>query len=249
METTFTTETTANAAPSKPAAAPSKPAAQGKRAHLEAEYPHDNEKLEIANYANMTNDKAFNAACELIVNGGRNLKKGLQIAIRRATLQILNNKDAHFADILIAKLELLDSKYYYKLVMKNLPVYCGMCKPEPDKKGNMKYIPLDKPPLYYSNKIGQVGWQLKNGKKTPLGEYKKIYEAFFKNVRFTQISIKGQSADEDENASDKKLIDKAKKLYDLAKTYRDGKEIWERIDSPWIKVFEYIAAMPAIEEN
>lgn len=187
----------------------------------------------------------FESDLIIISVGGKSTKEAIQRAIRYATKEIVYRKNIGAAQQLDAKLCLMESDYYKKLFRSNLSAFCGDFRVETKGNENQCFY-HEKPVVYMSKEKGKSGWRIDPQLwKMRIRSMKKNYETFLQNVHFATFKIKKK---ETEKTYEEKIIAFAKALADQATVYKNGKEVWQAIESPWIKVIEYLANMPEIKE-
>lgn len=195
--------------------------------------------LEINQY----DSKNFEADLAEISLAGKNLKDAIQRAALYATQMALEKGDVTFADKLDAKLALLESDHYLKLWRKHFSALCGDCKKTYNGNETKLFLRKEKDRVFtYKKTMGNTGWRIE--KELYKFRKKGMRKIYYDHVATSRLMLLKFIDEETENDISTKIITQAKKLADKAKRYRDGKEVWEGIDSPWIKIIQYLADMP-----
>lgn len=188
---------------------------------------------------NVTDDAEFNHALDDIASGGSAVKRGFQIAVRKALEEILNRKKTYKINTLYRKLEALESPHYRKLLLKNLAAWVGYVDIELDSHGQMRYYrkPEKGAPIKYTKERGKKGWKIE---AKSLENCMEVYKKYFNAVHFASIKI-------EDRIENKEFIDKcigwAKKAQDIANDARGLIEdpIWEKIPPEYQRILRHMA--------
>lgn len=193
-----------------------------------------------------TKDEEFEAALKDIENGGATIKKGFQIAMRKAVNAILERKSTEKANRLYNKLATLESDHYLKLMRRNFAAYCGYVDVERDARGQTRYYVKEAAPLTYSKELGSVGWKLEADKAT-FATMRKTYNTYFTDVHFAGVKIEDRASARKEELQ--KYEDRAKRVLDLARAMRGIQDdpIWQKMDAKYKRVYETILTLVATE--
>lgn len=195
-------------------------------------------------------DKEFTEALSMIENGGSLLKKGYQIAARKAANEVLNRQTLTCANALQRKLDALESNHYAKLFKKNFMAYCGYFTPELSTKNVQKYYTIDgKAPIEYSKEKGNKGWRI-NEKifSANIAIMKKNYSKYLDKVHFAEVKL--------EEKTDKKSLSeiwKSKLLdaQDIINAFRDfidsDDAVMQEFDSETMILIKYLVKAPKIK--
>lgn len=188
----------------------------------------------------------FLQALKDIEESGNKLKIGIQVALRKSTLEILNRKQTDCLDMLWNKLENLESDYYKTEIKKRINAFIGYVEIEHGQDGVTRYWfknPVENP-LVYCNKKGKKGWSIK---WKNLDSLKKTYEIYFKNqVHFMSIKIK-----QHEEKEEKKEIyqNKIKDIIDriwIIRGLPDDSE-WDNVSEKYKDI--YIQLLAIVQKN
>lgn len=190
--------------------------------------------------------KEFEEILNIIGEQAENTKINVQRAIKYVVRCIIYRKDVKPAERLDSKLKIFESRHYHNAYRKNLAAWCGYCEPVALPKKGTVYYYKEKPFLYYSNEKGKKGWQINTKRWQECHEQiRTTYEAYFINELFMHLPIKKKPQ---KQTIGEKFINMAKDLQDTINSeIKNTKDLWESIDSPWIKLLEYLDKAPKIE--
>lgn len=176
-----------------------------------------------------------------ISTSGKAMKEAMQSALSYCISCARANKNVEPVNKLDGKLQLLESDYYLKFLRRNFSALCGYVDVEHD--GNKtKFLTIAKPAFFYSSEKGKTGWQVCTSVyKARKQSAEKTSQTYFKNVIWTKVKVEKK---DDKKDWQKKLIEKAKEIKDLAVRYRNTQDVWQVVNSPWVEVIKYLAAMP-----